>query len=349
MEFPFVSQSKDQWLSKIIGDLKAKPIEDLDWQLSSRIKVSPFAHADDIQTPYASILERQHNLWFINEDIWVNGDDAKANRNAHVALNGGVSCLSFHIESTCDFEVLLKDINLEWIFIHLESSFDVISEFIEYVGRQSFNSSQIKCSFTVNSESVPETILKTLPLAKIYACKHSIQTNNPDKEIAELLAQGVMHLHKSVSEEGNTDQMYFVVNLSDSFYSNIAKIRGLKLLWAHILSASGIPVKAPFIKAQMSQNTFSEDEDTTKIKAGAQAMAASIAAVDIIQIPPSTTSDNLEFHTRIARNINHLLQLESFMDRVVDPAAGSYYLEQLTDTIANSAWTIFQQTYEQQL
>ncbi len=349
MEFPFEPRSKVDWLSKVNDDLKGKPIQDLDWQVSKGIRVSPFAHADDIQTPYAPIQERQHNNWFIHEDIPHNGNDSEANRLAHIALNGGVTSLSFELASPCDFEVLLQDINLEWIFLHLETSIDVIHDFVEYVKRKSFNSEHVRCSFNLDSESVARTIISSLPAAKLYECKHSIQKNNPEKEIAELLVHAVAHFNNSSEAEGNADQLYFIINLGDSFYLNIAKIRALKLLWTHMLSSSGIPIIAPFIKAQMSQHTFSEDQDTTKIKAGAQAIAASIAGVDIIHIPPSTMTDDLEFHTRIARNMSHLLQLESFMNRVIDPTAGSYYLEQLTDTIATSAWTIFQQTYEQQL
>lgn len=349
MQFPFEPQTKSNWLSNVIGDLKGKPIEDLDWQLSETFRVSPFAHADDIQIPLKPIHDRARNNWYINENFTVGQHYLEVNELVLSALNAGVSSLSLHIDSTCNFEELLKGVNLEWIFVHLECPTDVVSQFVQYIERQSFNSENIQCSFNWRSDVVPDKVLKSLPLAKLYSCNHQVQPKHPEQEVAALLVQAVAHMHTSSQTEGHTDQLYFIVNLTDSFYLNIAKIRALKLLWSQILAASNIPNKAAFIRAQMSQELLGEDPDMTKIKAGAQAMAACIAGVDIIHIPPSTHSNDPAFHTRIARNIHHLLQLESFMDRVIDPSAGSYYLEQLTDKIAASAWTIFQQTYEQEL
>ena len=74
-------------------------------------------------------------------------------------------------------------------------------------------------------------------------------------------------------------------------------------------------------------------------------MSAILGGVHSLTIAPSDVKNmgNAAFNHRIARNIQHLLQMESYFDRVADPAAGSYYVEQLTNQIAEAAWLYFQE------
>ena len=88
------------------------------------------------------------------------------------------------------------------------------------------------------------------------------------------------------------------------------------------------------------------------IRSTTQAMAAVIGGADRLVVIPSNmanlSADRQEgeesnsFSHRIARNVQHLLKMESYLDRVIDPAAGSYYVEALTNQIAERAWEIFQ-------
>jgi methylmalonyl-CoA mutase len=75
-------------------------------------------------------------------------------------------------------------------------------------------------------------------------------------------------------------------------------------------------------------------------------MSAVIGGASRLYIHPSDSfkdENGTSFSRRIALNINHLLQQESYLDRVIDPSAGSYYLETLTDTLAEKAWEKFQE------
>ena len=75
-------------------------------------------------------------------------------------------------------------------------------------------------------------------------------------------------------------------------------------------------------------------------------MAAVIGGAQRLYIYPSDEiKDGLgtPFAQRIALNIQHLMQLESYMDRVVDPSAGSYYIENLTNQLAEAVWKKFKQ------
>ena len=80
------------------------------------------------------------------------------------------------------------------------------------------------------------------------------------------------------------------------------------------------------------------------IRTTTQAMAAVIGGVRRLSLLPADAfgGDSTPFTRRMARNVQHLLRMESYLDRVVDPAAGSYYLETLTEQLAERAWRQFQ-------
>jgi|AntRauTorckE5430_2_1112549.scaffolds.fasta_scaffold01418_4 hypothetical protein len=84
------------------------------------------------------------------------------------------------------------------------------------------------------------------------------------------------------------------------------------------------------------------DPNTAKIRTTAHSMAAVIGGADILMIKPSDESGQTVFERRIARNVHHLLTEESYLGQVADPAAGSYYLETLTNHLAQKIWTDFQ-------
>ena len=116
-EFP--SLSKADWLRQIAKDLKDKPLDDLNWQLSDGMVVSPFVHSDDFETPLTTLSDKP-NTWEICEDIVVS-DTIAANRQALEALEGGVEGLCFWLGQpleAADFGQLLDGIHLDFIGLH---------------------------------------------------------------------------------------------------------------------------------------------------------------------------------------------------------------------------------------
>ena len=80
------------------------------------------------------------------------------------------------------------------------------------------------------------------------------------------------------------------------------------------------------------------------LRATTQAMSASLGGVDGIEVKSynSAWEEGNEFSHRVARNVQLLLKEESYFDKVIDPAGGSYYIEQLTQELAEKAWLKFQ-------
>jgi methylmalonyl-CoA mutase len=133
--------------------------------------------------------------------------------------------------------------------------------------------------------------------------------------------------------------------VGSDFFMEIAKLRAARWLWSKIAAAYEVGNAPVHIHACTSKwNKTTCDAHTNMLRVTAEAFAAVVGGVDSMHIGPydeiSGKSD--EFSRRIARNIHIILREECGLDRVIDPAGGSNYIEWLTDQIAAHSWEIFQ-------
>ena len=141
------------------------------------------------------------------------------------------------------------------------------------------------------------------------------------------------------------DKITLTVAADVDMFATLAKIRAARLLFANIAAAIGSPDTAPQIHAETSLRAFADIDPWVNIlRATAAALGAGIAGVDMMCIAPCTASsaaDNV-LTRRIARNTQIILQEESHIGHVADAAGGSWYVEQLTQQLAEAAWAEFQ-------
>ncbi len=138
----------------------------------------------------------------------------------------------------------------------------------------------------------------------------------------------------------------FNMGISSNFFMELAKFRAARMLWAQIVKQYGASDEAAKMMAHASTSRFNQtlyDAHVNLLRSQTEAMSAALAGVDsITSLPfdlPYKTPD--EFSERIARNQQFLLKEESHLDKVIDPAGGSYYVETLTVSIAKEAWKLF--------
>ena len=143
-------------------------------------------------------------------------------------------------------------------------------------------------------------------------------------------------------------QIVFSYSVGCNFFLAIAKLRAARRLWARVAESVGAPAEGRGIRmhAMTSRRILTERDPwvnmlrttvCTAAAAIAGAQAGSAAPFDTAIGPPD------EFSRRIARNTQLILQEESHLAAVIDPAGGSWYIEKLTDQLAQGAWTFFQQ------
>lgn len=142
----------------------------------------------------------------------------------------------------------------------------------------------------------------------------------------------------------------FVIPTSHEIYIQIAKLRAFRILWANIQSqyqsTSKTTLQAAFVHSPNAQwNKSMLDQETNILRSAYEAFAAFMGGANSIAIQPYNQLWNRDdsFGRRLARNTALILKKETKLDTVVDPLAGSYAVERLSQELAQKAWNLFQQ------
>ena len=176
------------------------------------------------------------------------------------------------------------------------------------------------------------------------------------QELGYALAWG-NELMAKLTEAGFTadevaKRIKFNLGISSNYFMEIAKFRAARWLWAEIVAAYKPACECAckmVAHAQTSEwNMTVYDAHVNLLRSQTEAMSAALAGVDSITVRPFDkiyqTPD--DFSERIARNQQLLLKEECHLDKVVDPSAGSYYVEVLTNSLADVAWKLFLEVEE---
>ena len=155
----------------------------------------------------------------------------------------------------------------------------------------------------------------------------------PNADISATQVAAALHVHMAVTP---------------SYFPEITKLRTLRRLWATLLHGFGLPaelnagLRIHAATASWTQTTL--DAHSNLLRHTTEAMSAVLGGADSLTIAPfdALFAEANDFSARLARNLSVLLREEADLGRVQDPAAGSYFLETLTDQLAREAWTLFQ-------
>ncbi len=255
---------------------------------------------------------------------------------------------------------------------------------VRYYGRMGYDVKNMQGSINVDPikqmlikgklltrEQVTEKITATVKAAKSLpgyrvVGVNSVILNNSGaycaQELAYALAWGAEYMtmltEAGVPNYKAANAIRFNMGIGGNYFMEIAKFRAARMLWAKIVEAYKAPVFTAALKDAAKMNVCAEtsrfnmtvfDAYVNLLRSQTETMSAAIAGVDEIVVTPFdvTYEQPTEFAERIARNQQLLLKEESHFDKVVDPAAGSFYVENLTHAIAQEAWKQFLAIQEQ--
>ncbi len=172
------------------------------------------------------------------------------------------------------------------------------------------------------------------------------------QEVAFLLAAGIDYLRWMTARGVTTDQaaqgLSFAMFVGSSYFFQIAKFRAFRMLWARVVESFGgskEAAKAYIFGRTAGWNQSIYDAYNNVLRGTTEAMSAAIGGVDSLAVAPfdETYRNPDEASRRLARNTQIILKKEVWLDRAVDPGAGSYYVETLTDSLARTAWKLMQE------
>ncbi|MEM8897024.1 MAG: methylmalonyl-CoA mutase family protein [Bacteroidota bacterium] len=144
-------------------------------------------------------------------------------------------------------------------------------------------------------------------------------------------------------------KLAFLFSTGSSFFMEIAKLRAFRLLFARLVELLEVEADtdpSPFIlSTNTTWNKTLSDRHNNLLRGTTEAVSAVLGGAHGMIVRPfdHTLAEDNEFSHRLARNIQQLLTHESYLGKVVDPGGGSYYLEKLTDALAEQAWGFFQE------
>ena len=171
------------------------------------------------------------------------------------------------------------------------------------------------------------------------------------QELGALLSAGVAWLRAltdaGLDVTGAAARLEFTVTVGPDQFASIAKLRAARTCWSRIVEAAGgDPDAAPmFLHAETASAMFTQrDPWVNMLRCTTACFSAAVGGADAITVLPfdAVLGAAEEFGLRIARNTQLILSEESHLNLVIDPAGGSWYVEDLTEAIARSSWAFFQ-------
>jgi len=342
-----------------------------------------YLDADPGQFPFVRGSKTNDNSWDIVENIEVTGLD-QANSAARSALEKGATALAFHftklIPSHVDqLAVILTGIDLESVPVHLftkKQHFELLQAFGDLAAIEQCDVEKIRGSINVaplghifssghtgsqlDFHKLDKIVLygaENVPFFKVIRI-HGTLFHNAGcsilQQIAYSLATAVEYMNNltdsGLKPEEVASRMAFQFSIGPNYFLEIAALRAARLLWANILEAYGLKgdpscnMHIHAVTSEWNQTLF--DPHVNMLRGTTEAMSAVLGGADSVCITPFdhplNTTD--EFSARHARNTQIILKNEAYLDKVADPSAGSYYIENLTATTCENAWKIFLET-----
>lgn len=335
--------------------------------------------------PFVRGNEAEYNNWQIIQQI-DSASIEEANKRAVLAVNHGANGISLRIDnvnSTEDLARLLKDIDLSKTAVHFYGggSYSILAGYIsKELERQNLEANKVYGSFNFDSfgyyllngkfynshdDNMNELVclldlmkndLDNFKLININGQHFANAGAHAAQELAFSLGSAVEYINqlteKGCNVENILSRMRMSLSIGPSYFMEIAKFRAVRLLWANIAKQYTENVELQKIRVHAVSTLYNKtvyDHYNNMLRNTTEAMSAAIGGVDEITILPHdfVLGKSSDFGDRIARNVQLILKEESHFDKVADPSAGSYYIENLTKLLAEEAWAAFLKIEEQ--
>ena len=334
--------------------------------------------------PFVRGNKKDNNVWYVRQNIVVD-DPAKANAKALDILNKGIDSLGFKVKGSQVraelIDTLLNNILCDIVEVNFSTcpahALDLANILVAYFEKKGYDKEKVVGS--INFDPLEKVVMKgkdATPMLEVapklvealkdYPNFRCISVNTESlnnagayivQELGYALAWGNEYLQQLVDAGIDVDlaakSIKFNMGVSENYFMELAKFRAARLLWAQIVKqyepkcdcACKMIVNAT--TSTYNQTLF--DSYVNLLRSQTEAMSASLGGVHSMVVTPFdvTYEDATEFSERIARNQQLLLKEESHFGQIVDPGAGSYYIEHLTDALAQEGWKIFLKVEEE--
>ena len=334
--------------------------------------------------PFVRGNKKEDNVWYVRQEI--NASDAlEANAKALDILNKGIDSLSFRVPrekvSEQYIEQLLEGIRCDIVEVNFSTclchSLELARILAAYFEKKGYDKEKVvgsvewdplgkmvmkgkdKQSLLADAPALVE-VFKDYPHFRCITVSSVALCNSGAYIVQELgyaLSWGNEYLQQMV-EAGveptlAASKIKFSMGVSENYFMEIAKFRAARMLWAQIVKQyepkCDCACKMCVNAVTTTYNMTLFDSHVNLLRSQTETMSAALAGVHSIVVTPFDAAYETpnDFSERIARNQQLLLKEECHFDKVVDPSSGSYYIEELTASLANEGWKIFLKVEEE--
>lgn len=371
----FAPQSLSDWEQAATKELKGAPLDKLRHRTHDGLEIAPYytaaeraaetAHYLPGEYPYRRGLRTANNAW--TATAYISFKNAKeGNQKALHVLNHGADAIWFDgsLTTEADFLTLVKDIAPQYIALGFSGvdGMQVGNWLLAWAKQLAISPFALRGCLGFTPEQLPTD---ASVLANFYRqhfptfapfClqlgSYREQGAGLVEETALALAAGHELLYRLVSAGLTADEaaplIQFQLALDTDYFAEMARLRAFRQAWSQVL----VPYQPKHSCTHATtlhaisgrQALFSLDRHTNLLRLTTMGMAAVIGGVQSLTLLPfdATIAGGDDFSLELSLQIQLLLQHEGQLGQVVDPAAGAYFLENLSNQIGEKAWRLFQ-------
>jgi methylmalonyl-CoA mutase len=337
--------------------------------------------------PYIRGTKIKNNNWLVRQNIEVSDYSEANVKALTILMTGvdslGFIIVDPESVNEKNFNILLKGIKLEAIEINFLSNgkakeiVEILSNIIKKSGsdpleiRGAFEADPLSRLILNGTICIPPdqgfdylaSVVQSATFLPQFRAMHinASNFNNAGADIVQELAFAISMgseymsqlTDRGISADIAASKIRFSFGTGSNYFPEIAKLRAARLLWA-VVTNGFLPSKSESIKMDIhcvtsEWNKTLYDPYVNLLRTQTEAMSAILGGTDSLTIEPFDILFRHpdEFSERIARNQQLILKEEAYFDKVADPAGGSYYIENLTNLIAESAWKLFLEIEDQ--
>lgn len=350
----FENVSSKAWKQKIQVDLKGADYNDvLIWKTNEGINVKPFYHADESEA-LPNVSNSKASEWRIGQTIDVM-DAVNANLTAIDAINRGAESIIFNINSeSISVQDLLKNIDLDKTPIEINTKFlseEIVDQFKSINLHYDIIHNLAKTGNWFNNFKEDHAKFESIVKKNNQVSVDLSVYQNAGATIIQQLAYGLAHVNEYLNhidniiteKEKKSLQVTFYIAVGSNYFFEIAKIRALRQLWSALSSEYGVNPSCKIIASPSNRNKTIYDYNVNLLRTTTECMSAILGGANTICNLPydKLYHKSNEFGERISRNQLLILKHESYFDKVNNPADGAYYIESLTEQLAEKSLKLF--------
>lgn len=292
-----------------------------------------------------------------------------ANDWALARLIHGASGLLFYFTEGQYLPRVLKDIQLEYINLGLVvegNGAAVMEDLLHYAHNEILPVDKLRGMINIDPVEIAARtghwheekmyelgeLSRLAPKGMKFMCCNSNFFGACGGSAATQLGLAAAHLEFYLDTFGEVglEQYWLALTAGTYMFEEIAKHRAMRLLWARLLEEKELaPTHLEIYAETSTQHQTAYDPHSNLLRAASAAFGAIVGGADSVQIRPynsvSTWAD--PEGERLALNQHFMLAYESYLDRVEDPAAGSFFIEQQTEGLCSAAWEVLNEVREQ--